>query len=358
VLARGSKGHEVQKLQRLLNLRLASTPLLRLDGIFGLLTHEAVLQYQKGVSTAVDGIVGKRTWYHLLKGDKVKAAQAAPVAQPKVASPPTPPPPVPDSVWDWPFEKKIVAVLERVPKRLPERAKNEFMALLHFESLALALAIICGLALLSGGTALVVAIFALGLDVAMSLAAALQITALAANEEELDEAADELAHIIIAVGVAAFIKGIGKIAKGVKGGSAGEAPTKPPPKPASEPPPSKPAPKPLQPEPPPPPAGATGATSKALPVPKVTDPKLQNIVRDLYKGTKSKNPIGSGSTADAIRNELSTGNPTGGTYHSDKGAQYARALEKWLSKNPNASQSDRMVAQQLHDDLVSALKGN
>ena len=49
--------------------------------------------------------------------------------------------------------------------------------------------------------------------------------------------------------------------------------------------------------------------AKALPTPKVADPKLGNIVNDLYKGAKGPNPLGIGSTADAVRNELSTGLP-------------------------------------------------
>src|SRR5262249_563009 len=115
---------QVGRLQRLINLRLAPTPPLRLDGLFGPLTHEAVLQYQMGVAIAVDGIVGRRTWYHLLKGDQAVALRAAPsTTPPQIAPRPAPSGSIPDSVWDWPFEEKLVAVLERVPTRLPERAK-------------------------------------------------------------------------------------------------------------------------------------------------------------------------------------------------------------------------------------------
>ena len=98
-----------------------------------------------------------------------------------------------------------------------------------------------------------------------------------------------------------------------------------------------------------------GATGVAAAVPKSSDPKLANIVGDLYKGARGPNPIGTGSTADAIRNELATGQPTGGRFHSQKGAEYIRAIENWLSKNPNASHYDRMVAESLKNDLMNAL---
>lgn len=97
---------------------------------------------------------------------------------------------------------------------------------------------------------------------------------------------------------------------------------------------------------------------KGVAKPSVTDPKLNNLVEDLYKGTRTPNQIGSGSTADAIRNELMTGQPTYGRFHSQKGREYARALQKWLQKNPNASAADRVAAQRMLNDLNSALGGN
>jgi hypothetical protein len=91
--------------------------------------------------------------------------------------------------------------------------------------------------------------------------------------------------------------------------------------------------------------------------PVVTDPQLGNLVKDLYKGADTGSPIGTGSTADAIRHELKTGQAVGGKLHSQKGQEYARALEKWLAKNPGASAEDRAAAQAMMDDLRSALAG-
>jgi RHS repeat-associated protein len=90
-------------------------------------------------------------------------------------------------------------------------------------------------------------------------------------------------------------------------------------------------------------------------IPAVTDAKLGFIVRDLYKGALTRNPIGTGSTADAIRYEALTGLPVQGTFHLDKGLQYMNALRNWLRANPNASARDKMVANSLLMDLQNAI---
>lgn len=48
------------------------------------------------------------------------------------------------------------------------------------------------------------------------------------------------------------------------------------------------------------------------PKPKVSDPKLQNYVDNLYKGTTNPNLIGTGTTMDAVRNEILPGQLTAG----------------------------------------------
>jgi len=104
-------------------------------------------------------------------------------------------------------------------------------------------------------------------------------------------------------------------------------------------------------------ATAPSKASTGVTRPTVSDPKLNNLVNDLYKGAKTKHPIGTGSTADAIRHEAATGQAVGGKFHTQKGTEYARALENWLGKNPGASSADRTAAQSILDDLRSALGG-
>ena len=94
----------------------------------------------------------------------------------------------------------------------------------------------------------------------------------------------------------------------------------------------------------------------ALPKPSVADTKLKNIVNDLYKGTTNPNRVGTGTTADAVRNERITGKPTQGIWHATKANEYSKGLRNWLQKNPSASARDRMVAQSLLDDLEDALR--
>jgi RHS repeat-associated protein len=90
--------------------------------------------------------------------------------------------------------------------------------------------------------------------------------------------------------------------------------------------------------------------------PIVNDSRLQEILDDLYRPNAT---IGSGSTADAIRHELATGQPVGGVWHSQKGGDYIRALEKWIKSNPSAGPSDIHAAKQVLLDLKNALgKGN
>lgn len=320
VLRRGSDGTQVQRLQRLLNVRIKPGPALKLDGLFGPLTEQAVLSYQRGVDIQVDGVVGRQTWTRLLQGAAARVATApavraapqpaarggaqaaaaatpgkglapAPVLPATPAGPPAAPaaaapkPAVVDAIWEWPLQRKLIAVLERVPGRLPGQAKQEFLALLNLESLALMLAIIAGFCLLSGGTAFVLGMALLGIDVGMALASALQGAATAATEQELDEAADELAHVVITVGVAGFIKGVGTIAKGLraKPGSSSAAP-KAGPAPAPKPPAATPKP---QPKPPPEVAPAPRPAAPAVAARNVVKSKGGHTY-DLSSGDKAK----------------------------------------------------------------------
>jgi hypothetical protein len=89
--------------------------------------------------------------------------------------------------------------------------------------------------------------------------------------------------------------------------------------------------------------------------PQVSEPRLNNILNDLYKGTKAKNPAGDGTTAGAVWRERITGKPTGGKWHFGKAGEYIHSLQKWLREHPNASASDRAVAQQEMENLQEAL---
>lgn len=57
-IKQGSKGADVELLQKYLNLIQ--------DGVFGKLTHEAVIAFQKSKNIKADGIVGDKTWAALM----------------------------------------------------------------------------------------------------------------------------------------------------------------------------------------------------------------------------------------------------------------------------------------------------
>ncbi len=94
-----------------------------------------------------------------------------------------------------------------------------------------------------------------------------------------------------------------------------------------------------------------------LPTPLVTSTKLQNLINNLYKGTTNPTKIGNGTTADALRYELTTGQQVGGKFHGPKAEESLRGLENWLRGNPNASYGDRVVAESLAMELRSVISG-
>ena len=98
----------------------------------------------------------------------------------------------------------------------------------------------------------------------------------------------------------------------------------------------------------------TDSLAAKMEKPIVQDSRLSSLMDDLYRdGAK----IGSGSTADAVRHELATGQPVGGVWHTQKAQDYSIALTKWLKDNPNAPFGDRSAATNVLRDLQNALKG-
>lgn len=91
-------------------------------------------------------------------------------------------------------------------------------------------------------------------------------------------------------------------------------------------------------------ASVTGPSIAVTLLSKAQDPKLRNIINDLYRVAAK---IGSGSSADAFRAEGS---------HAQKLADSIRGLQSVL-KNPNLSQSDREIANYLINDMKNALSG-
>lgn len=64
-LRRGAKGESVELLQELLNVKGFQ---VKVDGDFGVLTENAVREFQKANRLVVDGVVGSNTWKKLKEG--------------------------------------------------------------------------------------------------------------------------------------------------------------------------------------------------------------------------------------------------------------------------------------------------
>ncbi|MEM8940443.1 MAG: hypothetical protein AAGC64_13980, partial [Bacteroidota bacterium] len=86
----------------------------------------------------------------------------------------------------------------------------------------------------------------------------------------------------------------------------------------------------------------------------VKNPKLKNIVNDLYRpGAK----VGNGSSMDAFRLERLTGGTVSGKSHHTKLLNYRKALQRVWGNRSNLSPSDRQITKQLLQDIQNALSG-
>lgn len=260
-LHRRAHGPYVRRLQRLLNVRVVPSPELIVDGVFGPCTLAAVRAFQRGRRIKVDGIVGKVTWAHLLGGRRVALPRVPHKGLPKAmtGSRQVSPPvgsreelelvPIPtsggapftfevedDPIWEWPLDLKLRAVVDRLwkPGLLSDQALKDLRAMIEPKSLVTMLVFIVLFSMLSGGTALVLGIVAFGATVGMDFAFALQTTAQAVSERDLDEAARELAHAINQVGVQVVLFGLSRAGRGLRlrlGKAKEPSPTEPSPPP-------------------------------------------------------------------------------------------------------------------------------
>lgn len=87
----------------------------------------------------------------------------------------------------------------------------------------------------------------------------------------------------------------------------------------------------------------------------VKNPKLLNIVKDLYRNNAK---IGNGSSMDAFRFEQMTGQAVGGRTHGQKLLDYRNALQKLWNNRSNLNSGDKQTVKQLLKDIQDALSGN
>jgi hypothetical protein len=87
--------------------------------------------------------------------------------------------------------------------------------------------------------------------------------------------------------------------------------------------------------------------------PSAENQKLQNAIDQLYRPNAT---VGNGSTMDAIRHELKTGELVGGKGHMQKGQERVKNLENILNKE-TLNPQDKALAETLLQDLNNAISG-
>ena len=90
---------------------------------------------------------------------------------------------------------------------------------------------------------------------------------------------------------------------------------------------------------------------------KIKNIKLLRIINDNYRPWAH---VGNGSTADAIRNELITWQPTGWKFHKIKWKEILNRLDKWINSNADEynkkwTDYEIRIAKQIMDDIFDAL---
>jgi len=232
----GSRGRDVERLQRLLNSRLYGGPALKADGRFGEKTRAAVLEFQKKSRLVPDAIVGRKTWFQLLSAP-VKRIAALPrqkggtgtgqvtTASTTATSGPAPSAAVVEKgVDEWSLAEKFEYVLQRSGSYMAPDLRDQFAALLTPTNLGI---VIGTLVVWAGGHFFGVSevtdafLFGFGLvflgwaavDAARYLKNFLELTCTASTKDQLEEAASDLAQAIAIIGVVAFFALLAKVAR-------------------------------------------------------------------------------------------------------------------------------------------------
>jgi hypothetical protein len=239
----GSRGQNVQRLQRLLNSRLDSDTDLKVDGIFGPKTRASVIEFQKESDLKSDGIVGRETWFALISAppqpgaSKPKPAPrpvtdtgtgiatagpgSAPEVVPKVSAPKTE-----RGVDEWSLAERFEYVLIHTGAHLAPDLRAQFTALLTPTNIGIMVGSLvvwaaghfCGVSELTDAFLLGFGLVFLGraaLDVARYLKNFIELTCSASTKAELEDAASDLAQAIAILGVVAFFSLLAKVSRAI-----------------------------------------------------------------------------------------------------------------------------------------------
>lgn len=222
----GSRGSEVQRLQRLLNLHLDDKQ-LKVDGVFGPKTRAAVIEFQKDERLKPDGLVGRDTWFSLISAGTQDASWKAkpPVKETRVVATPTTTA-TKKTVDQWTLSERFEYVLEHTGPYLWPDLRAQFTALLTPVNLGIMVgSLVVWAAGHFFGVSEIVDAFLLGfglfylgraaIDAARLLKNVIEITCAASTENELEDAAKDLAEVIAIIGVVAFFALLAKVSRAI-----------------------------------------------------------------------------------------------------------------------------------------------
>ncbi|RCG32676.1 hypothetical protein DQ384_04115 [Sphaerisporangium album] len=106
--------------------------------------------------------------------------------------------------------------------------------------------------------------------------------------------------------------------------------------------------------------GKNWLANKPKAPPKVSNPRLKGLLDGIYETDNPKRAVvGDGKVADALKEELATGDPVGGKYHVNKAADSLAGLANLLQEDADGkitlSAADREIARQEFKEIWDAL---
>jgi hypothetical protein len=206
-LREGAQGKYVHWLQSLLNQHKAAQQPLPEDSAFGPKTQAAVLNFQRSQSLVADGVVGRQTWLKVVMlAPEVRSWQRVPPHLNAAFA----------SVHDWSLGHRFERVLSNVPNHMSRELGNQFHLLVTSRNAAILAASLAVWAISHAfGVGELVDIGFLGMgafflgrsafDAGEDIGQSLMHTLHAETRDDLDVAADYLAHAIAIIGVTAFL---------------------------------------------------------------------------------------------------------------------------------------------------------
>lgn len=239
----GNTGASVIRLQLNLNHQIPTGAPLKVDGLFGPLTEARVKQFQAEVGLAADGVVGLKTWYHLVaqlpprhtqrphhlrhtRGTLPGTLPVQPPTAPTPQAPAAPPAEEVTSVISWSLDERFAYVIVHTADFLLGDAKRQFLAMVTGKGLKI---LTGSLVVWAGGHFFGVSeftdafLFGVGLaflgraalDAVHLMKECLKLTCTASDTRDLKEAAHCLSEVVTIVGTVAFFMAFARIARSI-----------------------------------------------------------------------------------------------------------------------------------------------